>query len=612
MQTEQRKQMKNAPDSVILTNQRHDNANRCGRQACMTRVDSLQNRKADVPTRLGIDEDTLARAVLTFCIDGADALMYATIKGSENAMQTLELISLANNDERNSSSQCLDRTFATGTARWGRKVNSQGMKAFHRALQRWQSRFRQLPSYDPQSLIDWLTESGRLWIIGPSSHLWPRQLDDLAIRSQWAPPLCLWGYGDASALTSCPKPIGIVGSRGVDEYGRYVARNIAEHAAEAGHLVVSGGAYGADAAAHWGALESRTRLGAENSGKTVSIFAGGLDHVGPERNKGLFEQITASGGALLSELCPDTIPEARRFLLRNRIIAALSSTVVVAQARIRSGALNTASWACELGREVYAAPGDINTPHNTGCNHLISENRAMLLTSAHDVNQICHSPHKPITMTWATTSEARESPAENMYAVKNHTTEEKRVTAPKSRDCTDSGTRISERYAARTTHGLDSMTPHTDEHGSFECGKARKGAVDGERTAQRPCRIECSEDVESVGSMNERNPHHQRQEELLTAIRQCGKAGIIANHDNVLRMLNERTTPKGPASRTRNARWDVYGMNEILGELELLGMLETRRGCLRIVSSPTAATDNGRDLPRIHPDLGSCADSEGQ
>ena len=191
-------------------------------------------------------------------------------------------------------------------------------------------------------LADWFTMDGTQWIIGPGHPCWPAQLTDLSIRSDWAPPLCLWVKGDPRALTSCAKPVGIVGSRDVNEYGRYVAHTVAEQAAVDGHLVVSGGAMGTDAAAHWGALNALHGRKPGCVGRTVAVFAGGLNHMGPARNRTLFERIESQGGALISELCPGTIPEARRFLLRNRIIAALSSTLVVAQARLRSGALNTA------------------------------------------------------------------------------------------------------------------------------------------------------------------------------------------------------------------------------------------------------------------------------
>lgn len=194
---------------------------------------------------------------------------------------------------------------------------------------------------------------------------------------------------------SCPEPVGIVGSRGVSDYGRQSAHELALRMARAGHLVVSGGALGTDAAAHWGAVKAMDEMSAALAGRTVAVFAGGLNHIGPKSNQNLFEQIESHSGALISELCPGTVPEARRFLLRNRLIAALSSTLIVAQARARSGALNTAGWANELNRNLFAVPGDITMPHNTGCNRLIQDGRATIICSLAEIDELCHSAHRP-------------------------------------------------------------------------------------------------------------------------------------------------------------------------------------------------------------------------
>ncbi|MCH4209954.1 DNA-processing protein DprA [Bifidobacterium sp.] len=353
------------------------------------------------------DAETLARATLTFCLDGADALMFALLKGAQSAQAVVALLrdSVSGMAQSSLSKTSLSKTgmharrelesiFSTGIVRWGRSVDRRGMQTFHRALDRWLSRFTQLPGRDPQLLSDWFTMNGSQWIIAPHSEYWPGQLADLSTRKDWAAPLCLWGYGAPSSLVACPKPIAIVGSRGVSEYGRGVAHDIALQAAADGHVVISGGAFGADAAAHWGALEA-TRHDNVGAGATVAVFAGGLNHIGPQRNERLFEAIVANGGALISELCPGTVPEARRFLLRNRIIAALSSTLVVAQARARSGALNTATWAADLGREVYAVPGDIDSPGNAGCNALIRDGKAIILCSTRHIDEICHKRHGP-------------------------------------------------------------------------------------------------------------------------------------------------------------------------------------------------------------------------
>lgn len=152
---------------------------------------------------------------------------------------------------------------------------------------------------------------------------------------------------------------------------------------------------GADAAAHRGALDAMRAYGIGRAGRTVAVFAGGLNHAGPQCNSELFDGIAENGGALVSELCPGTIPEARRFLSRNRIIAALSSTLVVTQARLRSGALNTVNWGSELQRDIHAVPGNIDMPGNGGCNRLIQEHRATIVCSVADMDDVWHAPHPP-------------------------------------------------------------------------------------------------------------------------------------------------------------------------------------------------------------------------
>lgn len=363
------------------------------------------------------DRETLARATLTYCLDGADAIMVAALKGAGSGTETLRLIIESRPGNGGATAGTarreLDHKFAAGLAKWGGRVTPQAMKAFHKTLAGWHARLATLPTLDWESLVDWFTMDGEQWIISPTSPCWPHQLQDLSTRRNWASPLCLWGIGDMRALTSCAKPVAVVGSRGATDYGRRVAREVAMRAAASGHLVVSGGALGSDAAAHWGALaamDERTwrdgagadtgesegdACGVEGVGRTVAVFAGGLNHIGPSTNLLLFERMVEQGGALISELCPGTIPEARRFLLRNRIIAALASTTVVVQARLRSGALSTANWANDLNREVIAVPGPITMPYNAGCNRLIADHQAMLLVSVEEIDELLHPAHRP-------------------------------------------------------------------------------------------------------------------------------------------------------------------------------------------------------------------------
>lgn len=348
------------------------------------------------------DNEALARMLLTHCSECANALMTSLLKGCDSehpgveALHALLMVACAATEqEQRRARNALECMFILGTARWGRKARSEGVASFQLASQRWVGRLLQLPTFDPDALFAMFTGQGAYAIVIPGSPYWPESLEDLDVRSDWAPPLALWVQGDATALTSCDRPVAVVGSRGVNEYGRHVARTLACQTAMNGHLVVSGGAMGIDAAAHWGALEAMNQLGAKVAGRTVAIFAGGLDHCGPTTNMRLFEQICAQHGALVSECTPGTIPEPRRFLLRNRLIAALAYSVVVAQARLRSGALNTAGWANEMNRRLFAVPGEITTPAHAGCNRLIADQQASLLSSTSDIEQLCHETHAP-------------------------------------------------------------------------------------------------------------------------------------------------------------------------------------------------------------------------
>ena len=288
----------------------------------------------------------------------------------------------------------LDAAFINGITRWGRSINSRGMASFHGAMVSWQHRLTTLPSTDPDELKDWFTVGGTQWIVAPH-HL----LAFAACR-----PHHVYGLGRPIMPLGARQPASIGIMSGTDRRRRVTRRKrvrkqsaheLAKQAARAGHLIVSGGALGTDAAAHWGAIQAMDEIGTPLAGRTVAVFAGGLNYIGPKSNERLFETIINHSGALISELCPGTVPEARRFLIRNRLIAALSSTLIVAQARARSGALNTAGWANELNRRVFAVPGDVTMPHNTGCNRLIQEGQASIICSLTDIDEFCHAAHRP-------------------------------------------------------------------------------------------------------------------------------------------------------------------------------------------------------------------------
>lgn len=168
----------------------------------------------------------------------------------------------------------------------------------------------------------------------------------------------------------------IVGTRDPDDYGQDMARRIAAGLARAGVSVVSGGARGIDGAVHRGALEA--------GGHTVVVLGTGVDVPYPAQHRDLFAEVLAQGGALVSEL-PDGTPGRRHnFPARNRIISGMSEVVVVIQAREKSGALITASWARSQGRPVLAVPGDARETLSEGP-HALLRSGARLVASAADV-----------------------------------------------------------------------------------------------------------------------------------------------------------------------------------------------------------------------------------
>jgi DNA processing protein len=190
------------------------------------------------------------------------------------------------------------------------------------------------------------------------------------------PPLALWTRGSAELASVGVRSVGIVGSRAATSYGEHVTADLAYGLARRGVTVVSGGAYGIDAAAHRAALAA--------DGGTVLVSAGGLDRPYPPGNAPLFERV-AEAGLLVSESPPGCAPQRRRFLTRNRLIAALSSGIVVVEAANRSGAANTAKHAVVLQRPLMAVPGPVTSPMSAGCHDLIRRQQALLVGTVAEV-----------------------------------------------------------------------------------------------------------------------------------------------------------------------------------------------------------------------------------
>lgn len=186
-------------------------------------------------------------------------------------------------------------------------------------------------------------------------------------------PLGLWVRGASAAVKETfNRAVSVVGARSATGYGEFVAAETGYHLARADTTVVSGAAYGIDGAAHRGALAAE--------GVTVAVLACGVDLPYPLGHATLIDQIVASG-LVISEYPPGTPPAKHRFLVRNRLIAALSSATVVVEAGRRSGARNTATMAKSLGKPVLAVPGPVTSAASAGCHELIHDGAATIVGS---------------------------------------------------------------------------------------------------------------------------------------------------------------------------------------------------------------------------------------
>ncbi|MET8994306.1 DNA-processing protein DprA [Amycolatopsis sp. NPDC004169] len=209
---------------------------------------------------------------------------------------------------------------------------------------------------------------------------WPLLALDLAARrgvTEAVPPLALWVAGEVALGSAADRAVAIVGARAATDYGEHHAAEFAYGLASRGVPVFSGAAYGIDGAAHRGALAAE--------GVTVAVLGCALDAGYPAGHAGMLSRIVRSGGAIVSEYPPGTPPARHRFLVRNRLIAALTEGTLVVEAGRRSGARNTASTAGAIGKVVMALPGPVSSGMSVGCHELIRDAKATLVSTVDQV-----------------------------------------------------------------------------------------------------------------------------------------------------------------------------------------------------------------------------------
>ncbi len=211
----------------------------------------------------------------------------------------------------------------------------------------------------------------------------------------------VWAAGSLVGLDR--KTVAVVGARAPSDAARARAQVLGEVLARAGVCVISGLALGIDGAAHLGALAGGT--------PTIGVLGGGHRRFFPRRNRDLAAAIVEAGGAVLSPFAPDEPARPGQFLQRNGIVAALADAVVVVEAAERSGALNTAGWAADLGVEVLAYPGDVDRPKAAGCNALIRDG-ATLVRGPDDVLEAIGFARGPGTRAASAAARTPYSPVE--------------------------------------------------------------------------------------------------------------------------------------------------------------------------------------------------------
>ncbi|MEI5526174.1 DNA-processing protein DprA [Streptomyces brasiliscabiei] len=238
---------------------------------------------------------------------------------------------------------------------------------------RWAGLCARADRADPEGDLRRAREAG-VRLLVPGDGEWPGQLDDLGDGR----PVGLWVRGTANVRMWALRSVAVVGARACTEYGAHMAASLGAGLAERGWVVVSGGAYGVDGAAHRGALGA--------GGATVAVLACGVDRPYPRGHAQLIGRI-AEQGLVVGELPPGEHPTPSRFILRNRVIAALTRGTVVVEAAYRSGALVTARAAQRLGRFAMGVPGPATSALSSGVHELLRGD-AVLVSDAAEVVEL--------------------------------------------------------------------------------------------------------------------------------------------------------------------------------------------------------------------------------
>lgn len=302
--------------------------------------------------------EAAARVAWSTVVEPGDAVAGLLVQ-ELGAERSFALVRAASDDgPRNLHDACADHEVA------GTESPTAFAETLQLALERWGPR---LARVDVLTTLEAARTVGARLVV-PGTAAWPVGVDDLGPHA----PVVLW---TRTGRRASGPALAVVGSRANTVAGAEATAEIASAAADAGCTVVSGGAYGIDATAHRVAVAAGT--------PTVAVLAGGIDQLYPTGNVELLRNV-ARQGTLLAESPPGTRPSRWRFLARNRLIAAVGAATVVVEAGARSGALNTAHHAAQLGRPVFAVPGAFSSPASVGCHRLVADGRAQIVVGPGD------------------------------------------------------------------------------------------------------------------------------------------------------------------------------------------------------------------------------------